>query len=111
MDGPQPEGEAGRMSAPKTPATRRATHPSRRYEIRVRGGIGATLLAAFPELTATRAGPDTVLSGLLADQSALYGVIHQLEALALELVEVRSLPSVVGPGPTFVPRHRYTSAK
>jgi monoterpene epsilon-lactone hydrolase len=64
--------------------------PSRQYEIRVRGAIGPTLLGAFPELRARRAGPDTLLSGPLADPSALYGVIHQIEALALELLEVRS---------------------
>lgn len=64
--------------------------PSREYEIRIRGAIGRTLLEAFPELRARRSGPDTVLSGLLADQSALYGVNHQIEALALELLEVRS---------------------
>jgi hypothetical protein len=52
--------------------------------------MGPTLLEAFPELKARRAGPDTVLSGPLADTSALYGVIHQLEVLALELLEVRS---------------------
>lgn len=64
--------------------------PSRQYEIRIRGVIGRTLLEAFPELRARRSGPDTVLSGRLADQSALYGAIHQIEALALELLEVRS---------------------
>jgi hypothetical protein len=41
-------------------------------------------------MRARNVGPDTVLSGLLADQSALFGVIHQIEALALELLEVRS---------------------
>jgi len=56
------------------------------------------LLHAFPTLTARRHGPDTVLSGVLADRSALYGVIHQLEALGLELLEVSSAPSTIGAG-------------
>jgi hypothetical protein len=30
-----------------------------------------------------------VLSGALADQAALYGVLTQIEALGLELLEVR----------------------
>ena len=34
-------------------------------------------------------------SGTLADQSALYGVIHQLEALGLEVLEIRSWPSAM----------------
>ena len=62
----------------------------RRYEIRVRGPIGPTIMQAFPTLTATRSGPDTQLAGSLADQSALYGIIHQLEALSLQLLEIRA---------------------
>ncbi|HTX12801.1 MAG TPA: hypothetical protein VME22_29560 [Solirubrobacteraceae bacterium] len=59
------------------------------YEIRVRGPIGPTMMQAFPTLTVSRSGEDTLLSGSLADQSALYGVIHELEALGLELLEIR----------------------
>jgi hypothetical protein len=66
----------------------------RRYEIRVRGPIGPTIMQAFPTLTATRSGHDTLLTGSLPDQSALYGVIHQLEALGLELLEIRCPPTV-----------------
>jgi len=44
------------------------------YEIRVRGPIGPTMMEAFPTLTATRSGPDTLLTGAIPDQSALYGV-------------------------------------
>jgi len=36
------------------------------------------------------AAPDTVLTGLL-DRSALYGVLAEVEALGLDLVEVRKL--------------------
>ena len=68
-----------------------------RYEIRVRGPIGPTIMQAFPTLTATRSGHDTLLTGSLADQSALYGVIHQLEALGLQLLEIRC-PTSGGPG-------------
>ena len=59
------------------------------YEIRVRGPIGPTIMQAFPALTATRSGHDTLLTGSLPDQSALYGVINQLEALGLQLLEIR----------------------
>ena len=64
--------------------------PSRHHEIRVRGPIGPTMLQAFPTLTARSRGQDTILSGTLADPPALYGVIHQLEALGLQLLEIRS---------------------
>ena len=66
---------------------------SRHHKIRVRGTIGPTLLQAFPTLTAHRHGQDTTLSGTLADPCALYGVIHQLEALGLDLLEIQSWPS------------------
>ena len=59
------------------------------YEIRVRGLLGPTLLEAFPDLNAHTQGQDTLLRGALCDQSALYGVIHQLDALGIELLEVR----------------------
>ena len=80
-------------------ANHRATRGSqpRRYEIRVRGPIGPTLMQAFPTLTAASRGQDTLLTGPLPDQSALYGVIHQLEALGLELLEIGCLPTSVKP--------------
>ena len=65
----------------------------RRYEIHVRGPIGPTIMQAFPTLTASRSGQDTLLVGPLPDQCALYGVIHQLEALGVQLLEIRRLPS------------------
>ena len=60
-----------------------------RYEIVVRGLLSETLLAAFPTLSAEAQGSETVLAGALADQAALYGVLAQIEALGLELIEVR----------------------
>jgi hypothetical protein len=38
-------------------------------------------------MVASRSGQETLLTGSLPDQSALYGVIHQLEALGLQLLE------------------------
>ena len=59
------------------------------YEIRVRGRLGGMLLGAFPDLHAQAHGTETVLTGPLADQAALYGLLAQMEALGLELIEVR----------------------
>ena len=59
------------------------------YEIQVRGLLGPTLREAFPALTVQRRGGDTVLRGRLTDQAALFGVLHQIEALGLELIAVR----------------------
>jgi len=63
------------------------------YQIRVRGRLGQTIRAAFPALRARVDGGDTVLTGVLADQPAVYGVLAEAEALGLELIEVRRLPS------------------
>ena len=59
------------------------------YRIRVRGRLGRTMRGAFPALSAQVDGADTVLAGVLADQAALHGVLAQIEALGLELLEVR----------------------
>ena len=61
-----------------------------RYRIRIHGHLGATALSAFPAMAAHQHGADTVLTGLL-DRSALYGVLAEIEALGLDLVEVRQL--------------------
>ena len=46
---------------------------------------------AFPALRAETRGRDTLLRGAIADQAALHGVLAQIEALGLELLEVRRL--------------------
>ena len=69
---------------------RRGAQPQR-YEIRVRGRLGEMICSAFPDLQARPGGGDTVLAGMLADQAALYGVLAEIEALGLELIEVRRI--------------------
>ena len=71
-----------------------ADQPPHRYRIRVRGRLGQTIRSAFPALQAQASGRDTVLTGPLPDRAALYGVLAQIEALGLELLEVRRLPPV-----------------
>jgi len=60
------------------------------YMIRINGHLGATVLSAFPAMAPRRHGAHTVLTGLL-DRSALYGVLAEVEALGLDLLEVRQL--------------------
>ena len=66
--------------------------PPYRYRIRVRGRLGETICFAFPALQAQTSGDDTVLTGPLPDRAALYGVLAEIEALGLELLEIRRLP-------------------
>jgi len=63
-----------------------ATH----YEVIVRGRLGPDLASAFDGLTATTTAASTVLSGPL-DQAALHGVLAQIEAFRLELLDVRRI--------------------
>jgi hypothetical protein len=63
---------------------------SARYLIRINGHLGATLLSAFPAMASQRHGPETLLTGVL-DQAGLYGVLGEVEALGLQLLEVRQL--------------------
>jgi len=60
------------------------------YEIHVRGLLSEMLLTAFPGLQATRGDRETVLTGTLPDQAALFGVLVQIETLGLELLDVHS---------------------
>lgn len=62
---------------------------SRSFEIHLRGPLPPGLLEEFPDLTAVEVPTETVLSGVIADQAALYGLLMQIQALGLELVEVR----------------------
>jgi hypothetical protein len=69
-----------------------------RYVIRINGHLGATVLSAFPAMAPRRHGAHTVLTGLL-DRSALYGVLAEIEALGLDLLEIRKLaPQSRSPG-------------
>ena len=74
----------GQQRNPKPPASCETS-----YEIRIRGHLGATMLRAFPALRAETPGQDTLLRGAVTDQAALHGVLARIEALGLELLEVR----------------------
>ena len=63
------------------------------YAIRIRGQLGATALSAFPSMVPQLQGSETVLTGLLQDRSAVFGVVAQIEALGLDLLELRKIRS------------------
>src|SRR6266487_2697603 len=83
-----------------------------RYVIRINGHLGATMLSAFPALAPQHHHAHPVLTGLL-DRSALYGVLAEIEALGLDLLELRKLrspyltgmPQVAPPRPDKPDRH------
>jgi hypothetical protein len=61
------------------------------YSIRINGRLGGTALSAFPAMVHQLDGRETVLTGLLEDRSALFGVLAEIEALGLDLIEVRRI--------------------
>ena len=69
-----------------------------RYEFRIRGRIGELLLAGFEGFDAEVEPVETVLRGDVADQAALHGVLEQIQALGLELVELRQIDDPRRPG-------------
>ena len=62
------------------------------YEIRVRGRLSDSLVAAFEGMHASVEPVETVLHGPVEDQAALHGLLRRIEAFGLELVEVRKAP-------------------
>jgi hypothetical protein len=64
------------------------------YAIRVKGRLGPTAVSAFPSMVPELKGSETVLTGVLEDRSALFGVVAQIEALGLELLELRQITSI-----------------
>ena len=63
------------------------------YEIRIRGRLTEPLLSSFEGMTSTFEPVETILHGPVRDQAELHGLIDRIQALGLELVEVRRLPS------------------
>ena len=71
----------------------RVPAPPGLYTIRIKGQLGATALSAFPTMVSELRGGETVLTGSLEDRSAVFGVLAQIEALGLELLELRHVPA------------------
>jgi hypothetical protein len=65
------------------------------YTIRIRGRLGVTALSAFPSMACELECGETVLTGLLKDRSAVFGVLGQIEALGLELLELRRIRGTI----------------
>jgi hypothetical protein len=66
------------------------------YMIRINGHLGATFLSAFPAMAWRLQGPETVLTGVL-DRPGLYGVLAEIEALGLDLLEIRQITDPAEP--------------
>jgi hypothetical protein len=77
-----PAGERAGVNDPGRPA---------QYEIRVDGVLDDRWAAWFGGLQVRSESTQTVISGLLADQPALHGVLAKVRDLGLCLISVRRL--------------------
>jgi mannose-6-phosphate isomerase len=86
-------------------------HPPQRYEIRIRGHLSGRLLSAFRTLHPDIQDADTVLRGTASSRSAMHGVLAEIEALGLELLEVRRLAGTpaAATGHPNIPRWQLTN--
>jgi hypothetical protein len=62
-----------------------------RYEIRVKGTLDGRWTAWFEDLHVSSDGDETVISGPVADQAALHGLLTKVRDLGLFLILVRRL--------------------
>jgi hypothetical protein len=63
------------------------------YAFRISDRVPPAVTAALEPLKTVATSADTLLVGPVADRAALHGYIAHLEALGLELVELRRLPA------------------
>ena len=69
-------------------------HPPTKFKIRVKGHLGTQWQAWFESLDITTLpNGDTVISGPLVDQAALYGVLKKVRNLGLPLISVNPITS------------------
>lgn len=62
------------------------------YEVRISGLVPEDALEDLGDIDVSTDSPSTVLTGSVADQAALLGLLAHLRALGLEITEVRRVP-------------------
>jgi len=73
-------------------------HDARRYEIRLKGHLDTRWAAWFDGMSLTHASNGTtVLTGVIADQAALHGLLQKLRDLGVPLTSVIELDPTTEP--------------
>jgi hypothetical protein len=73
---------------------KQTTHPEHPivYQIRLRGQLGAQWADWFDSLAVTQAeNGDTLLTGPVSDQAALFGLLRKVRNLGLPLISINCL--------------------
>jgi hypothetical protein len=79
----------------RTPAGHEPAGPVA-YEIHIKGRVSEQLLSVFEGMEASEQSVETVLRGPVVDQAALHGLLDRVQALGLELIEVRRVAEPPG---------------
>ena len=74
------------------------------YAFRISGRLTPAVTAVLEPLKSVETSADTLLVGPVTDRAALHGYIAHVEALGLELVELRRLPAGDDDSPYGCPR-------
>ncbi len=64
---------------------------SEMYEIHVKGQLGSEWSSWFDDMTITYADGKTTISGAVADQAALHGLLAKIRDLGLTLIDVQKI--------------------
>ena len=68
------------------------------YQIRIEGSVSLDWSTSFDEVTIQHTDDgQTILLGVLPDQTALHGVLMQIRDLGLTLVEVKRIDNPIEP--------------
>ena len=65
------------------------------YEVRISGLVPQSVLSQLHDVEVAGEELRTVVTGNFADQAALYGFLHRLRDLGLDVVEVRQVATPV----------------
>ena len=76
----------------RTAGVRRDVRAMARMLIRVEAELSDELSGAFPHLTARSHPASTTITGDVADQQELQGVLNLLSSLGIDVIEVLTIP-------------------
>src|SRR5215208_2123491 len=69
------------------------------YRIVVRSELNGRYAVAFEGMQMETKNGETILTGEIADQPHLHGILNRINGLGLRLLSVQALPDHVHPGP------------
>ena len=69
-------------------------HGPKDYRIRLKGHLDPKWSEWFEQLVISTDGPDTILTGAVADQAALHGLLNTIRDLNLALLSIECIAPV-----------------